>query len=144
MKKIILIFALTGFLAACSSAPKDESEESAAMADASHDAWESAPASSSKSTSGSSRVETAPSLSSNPYADLNAAIKSQSEERIRAVAHQILRQVKDDPKALNALGMSAYRSGKLDLAAYFLGKAQQKAPSEGEIASNLGLVELAR
>ncbi|MBX3035266.1 MAG: tetratricopeptide repeat protein [Bdellovibrionaceae bacterium] len=142
MKKIFLIFALTGFLAACSTSPK-EAEESTAMADASHDAWESAPAGS-KASSGPSRVEPAQPLSSNPYADLNAAIKSQSEERIRSVAHQILRQVKDDPKALNALGMSAYRSGKLDLAAYFLGKAQQKSPNEGEIASNLGLVELAR
>lgn len=146
MKRLIFILAAIGFIAGCSSKtakPEPEDVEQSTPAPWDKDP---APPQTLKKRDAPLKADRAatPELAIDPYGELNAAIKAQSDERILASAHEILKHRSNDVRALNALGAVAYKKGRFDLAAYFLDKASQKAPNQSDIYNNLGLVELAR
>lgn len=78
------------------------------------------------------------------YAELNEAIKAQSDDKIYQAATHILTQSPNDTKALNALAMYHYKRGRFDLCRYLLNKAIAASPKMAELYSNLGIVQLAQ
>lgn len=78
------------------------------------------------------------------YANLNEAIKAQSDDRIYSAATQILIQSPNDPKALNSLSMYHYKKGRFELSRYLLSKAIAANSKTAALYSNLGIVQLAQ
>lgn len=76
--------------------------------------------------------------------ELETAIKSQNEERMKDAAEEQLKRVTDHPLALNTLAMYYFRKGKTEYAGYLISKALQKDPQQSALHSNLGLVQMAR
>lgn len=139
-KSLLSLFVMSTFVAACSSSPVDESSKNDAKKP---DPWEeemsaepAKPARPSSSDAKSDRKD--------GFAELNEAIKAQSDTRILSAAEKILWQSPEDDRALNAAAMVHYKQGRLDLAAYLLGKGIGKHPRKSELHGNLGLVESAR
>lgn len=138
-------FILAGFFAltACSSSPKEETPEAAPAP------WEKEnvqipQAKTSEKPSSSKAAPSAAASEQDPLVELNAAIRSQNEERMKLAADGVLKQSVDQPLALNTLALYHYRKGRFDLAGYLLGKAIQKDSQQAGLHSNLGLVQLAR
>ncbi len=75
---------------------------------------------------------------------LIGAIKSQNDEQITKSANEVLSQNPKDLRALNALGMTYFKSGRNEAALYLINKAIDIQPKSSELYSNLGLIELAR
>lgn len=147
MNRLLLTSLAMVLFVGCSSSPKEEGSPDE-VAGSTAAPWDSQPAPPTDSpVKAEAPRPVAPSVKSDgrdPWAELNAAIKSQDDEQIRNTSQEILRRVPNDEKALNSLALYHYRKGRFDLSAYLLGKAIQKAPNKGELHSNLGLVELAR
>lgn len=145
MKKLIFVLAALGFIAGCASeAPKPE-ENQADQTTATAAPWDNdpAPPQAVKRKEPVKNERSAPE-SSDPNGELTAAIKAQSDDRILTAAHDVLKVRANDSRALNAMGVVAYKRGRFDLAAYFFDKALQKSPNQSDIYNNLGLVDLAR
>lgn len=133
------------FVAACSSAPKEETPAPAKSRDLWEDGADFTATPKKETPRAAVEAPKAPEAAGqDPWADLNAAIKSQNDEQIRRVSERILARVPNDEKALNALGLVAYRKGQFTYASYLLGKAIQKNPNKSELHSNIGLVALAQ
>ena len=75
---------------------------------------------------------------------LVAAIKSQNDEMVVKSANEVLSQNPKDLRALNALGMTYFKSGRNEAALYLINKAIDIQPKSSELYSNLGLIELSR
>ena len=96
----------------------------------------------SKKQAESSAVATAAAKTSSDK--LVAAIKSQNDETVVKSANEVLSQNPKDLRALNALGMTYFKSGRNEAALYLINKAIDIQPKSSELYSNLGLIELAR
>lgn len=151
MLKSKFIFIFLGFvLASCSSTPKTETAKDDSAKG--QETWEAeptpmpegAPASEGKSKEESKTAAAAVPATRDPWADLSAATKTQSDEAVKKAAERILARLPDDARALNALALVNLHKNKYDLAVYLLGHAIQKNPTRSELHSNLGIVELAR
>jgi tetratricopeptide (TPR) repeat protein len=143
MKKYLLLTVL--FIAACSSTPKsNHSSEDSIGLDGVTDAptvQEEAPKAKHDEPAPEAK---APPIASSQYSNLNAAIKSQSDEGIYKAATDILAQNGNDARALNALAMYHYKKGRFDLSKYLLGKGIAANPNAAELYSNLGVVYLSQ
>ncbi|UYL08992.1 tetratricopeptide repeat protein [Bdellovibrio sp. SKB1291214] len=143
MKKYLLLTVL--FIAACSSTPKsNQSSEDSIGLDGVTDAptvQEESPKA--KRDEPAPEVKAAP-VASSQYSNLNAAIKSQSDEGIYRAATDILAQNGNDPRALNALAMYHYKKGRFDLSKYLLSKGIAANPGAAELYSNLGVVYMSQ
>lgn len=77
------------------------------------------------------------------YAQLNDAIRSFNDDKIFAIANQILVQSPNDIKSLNALAVYHYKKGHLEQARYLLTKILSIKSDTAAVYTNLGLVQLA-
>lgn len=149
--KLRILTALGGSLliAACSSAPKSEDAKTETAVAATGPApWEKESAAQASAPADNQPAPEAPPKSlapgEDPWANLNAAIKTQSEDQIRTSAERILGRVANDDRALNALAMLSYKKGQFDYAIYLLDKAIGAHPNKSELYSNVGLVQMAQ
>ena len=145
MNKTLLLFIAVSLMTACSSKPKTDTPAEPVAAD---DVWDKggSPAASTPMAEPARVAPTPAPLArgEDPWAELNAAIKSQNEESIRAAAEKIVTRVPNDDRALNALAMVHYRKGQFDHAIYLLDRAIGAHPKKAELYSNVGLVQLAK
>lgn len=78
------------------------------------------------------------------YADLEKAIVSGNNERIKTISTDLLQMNSKDLKALNALAMYYYKKQQLAAAELLLSKALTAHPKSSTVYNNLGLIELAK
>ena len=71
------------------------------------------------------------------------AIKAQSDSQIQANAQDLIKQDPKNLRALNALAVLHYKSGRYQAAQYMFNKALKSYPKEADLYNNLGLVLLA-
>ena len=81
---------------------------------------------------------------SSPYAQLNEAVKAQSDDRMYQVASNILMDNPQDMRALNVMAMYHYKKGRFELAEYLMKKAISANSVTGELHNNLGVILLAK
>lgn len=146
MKNIFIMFLVLGFVGCSTSSKKEEQTEDFApvITEAPRPAKET-----SKSSKRSEELVIPPIENTLPpvqsqYAELNEAVKSQSDEKMYQAAAGILYRNPTDLKALNAMGMYHYKKGRFDLAEYMLRKAIGANSVVSELHNNLGVVLLAK
>ncbi|MES3036552.1 MAG: tetratricopeptide repeat protein [Bdellovibrionota bacterium] len=76
--------------------------------------------------------------------ELDSALKSQQDERIRKAATDALLKNPKDIKAMNALAMSYYRASQFTAALFLLNKAQNINERSTVVLNNMGVVYLAQ
>lgn len=135
MKKLILISIAGLFLVSCSSDPvKLEAQATPAKP---VEKTETAPKIEKKS-----ETLVAPPNAANKYADLEAAIAAENDEKIKVAASEQLLTNPRDSKALNALGMYYYKRKQYEAATLLLNKSLAVNPKSATAYNNLGLIEL--
>ena len=98
------------------------------------------PASPPEVSPGQAQHETSKSISD--YELLSIAIKTSSDDDIKRLTSQMLLNNPNDVKALNALAMHKFRSGKSDYAKLLLDRAVKANPKVSAIYSNLGVIQM--
>lgn len=128
MKNVILISVLGLFLAGCSSDPVKPELPIAKPVE---------------KTEATPKVEKTPEATvAGKYADLDAAIAADSDEKIKLVASEQLLSNPRDTKALNALAMYYYKRKQYEAATLLLNKSLAVNPKSATAYNNLGLIEL--
>lgn len=142
MTKILLSCALTLFLFACGTAPKQEAEKPK-TAIAPEPKEKSDGKVEMKPVVGETKAEPEE-VKPDKYKALDAAIKSGSEDRIRNMSVEILQTNPKDVKALNALAMLQFKKGNYQAAEVILDKVLTIDAKSSAAYANLGLINLVR
>lgn len=142
MTKILLSCALTLFLFACGTAPKQEAEKPK-TATAPEPKEKSDGKVEMKPVVGETKAEPEE-VKPDKYKALDAAIKSGNEDRIRNMSVEILQTNPKDVKALNSLAMLQFKKGNHQAAEVILDKVLTIDAQSSAAYANLGLINLVR
>ena len=137
---------LSLLLVSCSSTPKKESFLTENKASSSNDAKTSSQKTESNPIPDkkSEPVMATPAASEIKQVELDQAIASGDEEKIRKASQEMLQFNSKNSKALNALAMWHYKRQQYEAATLLLNKALASNPNASEAYNNLGLIELAK
>lgn len=146
MNKLLMTAGLSLLLASCGSSPKKESflteNRTASGNDGKVSGQKTEP-----NPLPDKKPEPAvssPAAAEMKQAELDQAVASGDEERIRKASQEMLQFNSKNSKALNALAMWHYKRQQYEAAALLLNKALAANPNASEAYNNLGLIELAK
>ena len=87
-------------------------------------------------------IPVAEEASRDQYSNLAEALKNQNEGRVLSSAGAILGKNAKDQKALNAMGVYYYRTGRPEMARLLWARALKDNPNSPSLANNMGLLML--
>lgn len=146
MNKLLMTAGLSLLLVSCGSSPKKESfliqNKTSSGNDAKYSGQKTEP--NPIPDKKSEPVVSTPAASEIKQVELEQAIASGDEEKIRKASHEMLQFNSKNSKALNALAMWHYKKQQYEASTLLLYKALAANPNASEAFNNLGLIELAK
>lgn len=146
MNKILMTVGLSLLLASCGSSPKKESfltENRTSSGNEAKNPGQKSEANPIPDKKPEPAVSS-PAVAEIKQAELDQAIASGDEEKIRKSSQEMLQFNSKNFKALNALAMWHYKRQQYEAATLLLNKALAANPNASEAFNNLGLIELAK